>query len=153
VAIEKFNPADMKSFLLLLLPFLVACTAQPEQKIDTKAEILSLMQKQMDDWNRGDLETFMAPYWKSDSLMFIGSRGVNYGWQNVLDSYREVYGGPEEMGQLVFDIKNVETLSEKHAWVVGHWQLNRETDTLKGMYTLLWQYIDGEWKIVADHSS
>jgi hypothetical protein len=151
--IEKFNPADMKRIFLFLIPFVVACTAQPKQKVDAKAEILSIMQNQAEDWSRGDLDAFMLPYWNSDSLMFIGSRGVSYGWQKVLDNYREVYGGPEEMGQLVFDIKTVETLSENHAWVVGHWQLNRETDTLKGMYTLLWQYIEGEWKIVADHSS
>lgn len=143
----------MKRIFLFLIPFVVACTAQPEEKVDAKAEILSIMQNQAEDWSRGDLDAFMLPYWNSDSLMFIGSRGVSYGWQNVLDNYREVYGGPEEMGQLVFDIKTVETLSENHAWVVGHWQLNRETDTLKGMYTLLWQYIEGEWKIVADHSS
>ena len=143
----------MKSFLLLLLPFMVACKAQPEQKNDAKAEILAIMQKQAEDWSRGDIETFMLPYWNSDSLMFIGSKGVNYGYQSVLENYKKAYPGPEGMGQLVFDIKDVEPLSDEYVWVVGHWQLNRETDTLKGMYTLLWKYIDGEWKIIADHSS
>lgn len=143
----------MKSFILLLLPFLVACVPQPELKIDSKAEILAIMQKQAEDWSRGDLETFMMPYWNSDSLMFIGSSGINYGYQNVLENYRKVYTGPEGMGELVFDIKTVEPLSEEFVWVVGHWQLNRQADTLKGMYTLLWKFIDGEWKIVADHSS
>lgn len=139
-------------FLIFTL-FLLACNEKTAQEPDVKKEILSLMQQQAEDWSRGDLEAFMMPYWNSDSLMFIGSKGINYGYQKVLENYRKAYPGPEGMGQLVFDIKDVEPLNEEFVWVVGHWQLNRDADTLKGMYTLLWQFIDGEWNIVADHSS
>ncbi|MEI9957600.1 MAG: hypothetical protein WDM90_15185 [Ferruginibacter sp.] len=40
-------------------------------------------------WNKGDLETFMSTYWKSDSLMFIGKSGVTYGWQKTLENYKK----------------------------------------------------------------
>jgi len=33
--------------------------------------IITVMDKQMAAWNRGDLEGFMQGYWKSDSLMFV----------------------------------------------------------------------------------
>ncbi|MCP4271173.1 MAG: DUF4440 domain-containing protein, partial [Gammaproteobacteria bacterium] len=39
------------------------------------------------------------------------------------------------------------------AFVLGKWQLSRVQDTLKGFYTLYWKKIDGQWKIIIDHSS
>ena len=38
----------------------------------------------------GNLEEFMSFYWKSDSLMFIGKNGIQYGWQKTLDNYKKV---------------------------------------------------------------
>ena len=37
--------------------------------------------------------------------------------------------------------------------LVGKWHLKRKEDDLGGHFTLLWKKIDGEWKIVVDHSS
>ena len=36
-----------------------------------KSVIRALLAKQVDAWNRGDLEGFMAGYWKSPELSFI----------------------------------------------------------------------------------
>ncbi len=111
------------------------------------------MQQQEKDWNEGSLEGFMSAYWKSDSLLFIGSRGLTYGWSTTLDNYRKSYKNKALMGYLVFENKEIETLGNAHAWAAGRWHLFRESDTLQGSYMLVWEKIEGQWKIVADHSS
>ena len=54
------------------------------QKSDDTS-IREVMQQQQDAWNKGDIESFMTGYWNSDSLMFIGSSGVTYGYKNTLE--------------------------------------------------------------------
>lgn len=111
------------------------------------------MHQQTVAWNNGDLEAFMATYWKSDSLMFIGKSGVTYGWQKTLDNYKKSYPSKDEMGQLRFDIIKVQKLGKDTYNVVGKWQLARKMGDLKGHYTLIFRKINGGWKIVQDHSS
>ncbi|MBL7774733.1 MAG: nuclear transport factor 2 family protein [Saprospiraceae bacterium] len=120
-----------------------------------KAEraIRAVMADQQAAWNRGDLTAFMDGYWRSDSLRFIGSRGLTYGWQPTLDNYRKGYPDRDAMGQLTFDILSVEQLSARSAFVVGRWHLARKSGDVGGHYTLLWKKIGGKWRIVADHSS
>ena len=95
----------------------------------------------------------MQAYWKSDSLTFIGSRGITYGWQTTLENYRKSYGNAELMGTLQFDNDRIEILQDSSAMVTGRWNLFRSADTLSGSYLLVWKRINGEWKIIADHSS
>lgn len=104
-------------------------------------------------WNQGDLEGFMDGYWRSDSLRFIGSKGLTYGWQSTLNNYKKSYPNPEAMGKLKFTILAVEKLSKHAAFVIGKWHLSRKAGDLSGQYTLLWRKIKGKWVIVADHSS
>jgi ketosteroid isomerase-like protein len=141
----------MKKLIFLFL-IIVGFSAKSQTPKD-RQQILSLMGKQSTDWNKGDLESFMQTYWKSDSLMFIGKSGVTYGWQQTLDNYKKGYPDKAAMGFLTFDIKKIDFLGENVAWVLGSWHLKREKDEPKGYYTLLLKKIDGQWKIVADHSS
>ena len=115
--------------------------------------IRDIMAAQELAWNRGDLEAFMVGYWRSDSLRFIGSSGLTYGWQQTLDNYKKGYPDTDAMGQLKFTILSVEQLSKRSAYVIGKWRLARKAGDLSGHYTLLWKKIKGKWVIVADHSS
>ena len=117
--------------------------------------ILDCMARQEAAWNAGDLEGFMGCYWKSDSLLFVGSRGPSRGWQTTLDNYRKGYANPTEMGQLTFGVENLEAVGPDHALMLGSWQLNRSEglDTLSGWFSLVWKRMDGQWFIIRDHSS
>ena len=132
--------------------FLLATFAAFAQK-DTETEIRRLLATQTESWNRGDVEGFMQTYWKSDSLMFIGKKGVVRGWQQTLDNYKKGYPDTAAMGKLSFDIVEVKPLSKEYAFVVGKWMLKRSIGDVSGHYTLLLRRIKGQWKIVADHSS
>ncbi|MCC6280587.1 MAG: DUF4440 domain-containing protein [Saprospiraceae bacterium] len=139
-----------KILLLLLFPCsLVQLSAQNA----AERSIRTIMAAQELAWNRGDLEAFMDGYWVSDSLRFIGSKGLTYGWQQTLDNYKKGYPDTDAMGKLKFTILSVEQLSKRSAFVIGKWHLTRKAGDLSGHYTLLWKKIKGKWVIVADHSS
>lgn len=142
----------MKNIAVILVALLFGCGNGPNNQPANLA-IKTAMQAQEDAWNRGDLNGFMQAYWHSDSLVFIGKRGLTYGWQQTLANYQKGYPNRAAMGQLKFTNKQIKPLAEDAYWVVGRWQLYRKTDTLSGHYTLVWKLIDGKWKIVSDHSS
>lgn len=136
--------------LLLLLTFVFSAAAFAQSD---EADIRRLLANQIKDWNKGDVESFMQSYWKSDSLVFVGKSGVTRGWQQTLDNYKKGYPDAEAMGRLSFDILEVRPISEAHYFVIGKWMLQRKAGDLSGHYTLLLRKIEGQWKIVADHSS
>ena len=111
------------------------------------------MKKQEMAWNNFDLEGFMKHYWNNDSLMFIGSKGITYGWKQTLSNYKKSYPDKEAMGVLTFVNYNVEQLSPTSVYVIGHWQIKKKDKEVGGHYTLLWRKIKGEWVIVSDHTS
>lgn len=140
----------MRNLLLIsLLLASVTAFSQPKEE----AAIRRLLTLQTEAWNVGNIEGFMQTYWKSDSLMFIGKKGVVRGWQPTLDNYKKGYPDTAAMGKLSFDILEVKPLSKEYAFVVGKWMLQRSIGDLSGHYTLLLRKIKGQWKIVADHSS
>ncbi|MBK6980027.1 MAG: nuclear transport factor 2 family protein [Cytophagaceae bacterium] len=119
-----------------------------------KSEIMEVLNRQQENWNKGDIETFMLDYWKSDELKFIGKNGVVKGWNATLERYLKSYPDRATMGQLKFDIKEIDFHSKKSAWVLGQWQLTRpEKGDLGGFFTLIFKKIDGKWVIVSDHTS
>jgi len=141
----------------LILSFFVVVVSLSTQAQMTKTiaeeQIKLVMKFQESAWNRGDISGFMDGYWNSDSLLFIGIKGPTYGYSKTLTNYLKSYPTPEKMGQLTFGFVKIEILSENQAFVVGTWHLQREEDDLGGHFTLLWRKLDGEWKIVIDHSS
>jgi hypothetical protein len=138
-------------FILLVgvLP-MVSC-AQSDDK--NKQQILALLQRQASDWNRGDIEGFMVGYWNNDSLMFIGQSGVTYGYDKTLANYKKNYSDTAQMGRLAFNILHVKKLSPEYYYVIGKWFLNRSVGDVGGHFNLLFRKINGQWVIVADHSS
>jgi ketosteroid isomerase-like protein len=95
----------------------------------------------------------MDTYWRSDSLMFIGKKGVTYGWQATLNNYKKSYPDRAAMGRLSFNLLEFRKLAPDAYFVVGKWHLARTIGDLSGHFTLLLRNINGNWKIVADHSS
>ncbi len=118
-----------------------------------EAAIRAILNNQTEAWNKGDVNAFMSGYWKNDSLLFVGKNGVTYGWNNTLKNYQKNYPDKTAMGILSFDILLVKKQSPEFYYVVGKWQLIRTIGNLSGHYTLIFQKMNNEWVIVADHSS
>ncbi len=116
-------------------------------------QIKQVLETQREAWNRGELEAYMEGYWHSDSLLFVGKNGPKYGWKQTLENYRKSYPDRAAMGYLIFDIKKVELLNSKTAFVLGAWRLKRDNDEPNGYFTLILKKIKGRWLVVSDHSS
>ena len=95
----------------------------------------------------------METYWKSENLQFLGSNGPTYGWENTLERYKKRYPDRAAMGQLEFEIMNIDVRSKKVISLIGKYTLKRENDEPSGYFLLLWKKIKGKWLIVADHTS
>ncbi|MBK7667703.1 MAG: nuclear transport factor 2 family protein [Sphingobacteriaceae bacterium] len=141
----------MKSLLLTFFS-LLTLAGIGQSKTDI-SEVKEAMQKQEIAWNKADVEGFMAYYWKSDSLKFIGSKGITYGWQKTLDNYKKNYPNADAMGVLTFENNTIEQLSPNKIFVIGKWSLKRKEGDVGGHYTLLWKKLNGKWVIVVDHTS
>ncbi|MEO5910701.1 MAG: DUF4440 domain-containing protein [Pelobium sp.] len=116
-------------------------------------EIKTLLEKQRQDWNKGDIPAYMNGYWKSDSLLFVGKSGPTYGWQKTLENYQKGYPDKAAMGYLTFDIKEVRMIDATHGFVLGAWHLKREKDEPQGFFTLFLRKFGTDWKVIVDHSS
>lgn len=134
--------------LLLLLSLFVFKTSAQD-----KEAILHVLETQQQAWNNGDIGAFMQGYWKSDSLLFVGKTAPVHGWKLTIARYKKTYPDKAAMGQLTFDIMQVTVLDPSNAFVLGGWRLKREKDEPGGYFTLWFRKINGEWKIVCDHTS
>ena len=140
-----------KIFLLNIVLLLSVFITQAQPNDETS--IRTILSEQTNAWNSGNLEAFMGGYWKSDSLMFIGNRGISYGWHKALDNYKKGYPDTAAMGKLNFDLLQIKRLSTDYFFVIGKWHLTRSIGDIGGAFTLLFRKQKDQWVIVADHSS
>ena len=120
---------------------------------ESKQEITSMMMQQAKDWSEGNIEAFMKGYIKSDSLVFIGSKGLTYGWKQTFDNYKKGYPTKDHTGTLTFDLLEFKQLNKNLFFVIGKFYLKREVGDANGHFSLILKKIDDQWKIIADHSS
>ncbi len=143
----------MRKVIFALMFLSSAIIAQMFSEVD-QAKILEALEQQRIAWNKGDLEGYMDGYWNSDSLRFIGKRGVQYGWNETLENYRKGYPDKEAMGKLSFEVISLEGLGNDSAFMIGKWKLDYpDKPSVEGYFTLLYKKIKGNWLVVADHSS
>jgi ketosteroid isomerase-like protein len=152
----KFNNylnVAVTAAILLSLPMCTLAQNVEGFTAADKAGILKTLTDQQEAWNRGNLEAFMAGYWKSDSLQFIGSRGINFGWQTTLDNYRKGYPDTVAMGKLRFEILRINPISADAAWLTGKFYLERTMGNASGIFTLVLRKVKNKWLVVYDHTS
>lgn len=151
-------------FLTVLFPATLA--AQPRTQsmslMDTekiKRDIQSVLTAQIVAWNQGDLKGFMNGYHSSDSTLFI-TKQIHRGSAAVLQNYLKRYPSRAAMGSVSFAPQEWRILSERHAIVVGQFQLKRvpensaaATEILSGYFTLVFEQFADGWKIILDHTS
>ncbi|HEX9760221.1 MAG TPA: DUF4198 domain-containing protein [Candidatus Acidoferrales bacterium] len=118
-----------------------------------EAGVRALLAAQAGAWNRGDIEGFMAGYWRSEQLTFVTSAGVTRGWQGLLDRYRRNYADRAAMGRLTFSDLEFTVLSPDAVVVLGRWELQRAADRPAGLFTLLVRKLPEGWRVVYDHTS
>lgn len=149
---EAHPKGDGILWLLLSVVLFLGCSQEVGAERSSE-EIRSLINRQLEDWNRGDIDAFMEGYWNNDSLRFVSSSGVIYGWESTLERYRKRYPDAAAMGTLTFEILQVDILAKDIASVTGKYLLERGIGNLDGLFSLVIRKLDGRWVIVSDHTS
>ena len=138
----------MKYLILagLVVPALFAQSAEQS--------IRSVLDRQVEAWNRGSVRGFMRGYDDSDATLFIGSTVVR-GYRGVLERYVARYETGNKMGRLAFSNLEIHPLGADFALVIGNYHLDRSAESggnSDGIFTLTFQKKPTGWKIIADHT-
>lgn len=157
--------AALALFILVLLADLLipaALRSEPlvwlQSQFDreaTERAIQSVLDDQVEAWNRGDLEAFMEGYWNSDELTFVSGKDVTRGWKPTLERYQKRYQAEgKEMGKLSFCDLEIKPLAEDSARVRGHWRLVLEKGPpIGGSFLLRFERKPEGWRIVYDSTT
>lgn len=123
-----------------------------DQNSAIEKELIRIHDLQRNAWNEGDIEGFMAHYWKSNKMTYQSGDERLQGWDALLARYKNVYP-KEKMGKLEFSDLIIQVLSEDSAYVLGKWQLTTKIGTQQGLFTTILKKMEDGWKIIHDHSS
>lgn len=118
-------------------------------------EIRATLDRQVADWNRGDIDRFAEGYEHSTGTVFVGST-VSRGYDQMVARYKRSYGTPAKMGKLTFSGLEINVLCGDWANVLGHFHLERDAangGNADGVFTLLFHRTPAGWKIAQDHTS
>ncbi|MGA8035220.1 MAG: nuclear transport factor 2 family protein [Candidatus Acidiferrales bacterium] len=118
-----------------------------------EARVRKVLDDQVAAWNRGDIETFMTGYWKSDQVQFVGGNGITRGYSAVLARYKKNYPTQAQMGTLTFSDLEIHQECADSAYAIGQFHLELPPDNPSGFFTLNFKKFANGWKIVVDHTS
>lgn len=150
---------NMRNLILLSFLLLFSCNLENKSKdtysIIQDAEaiqaIKTMLKTQQDCWNKGDIEGFMQGYWNSEELVFTSLKyKPAYGWKETLKRYKESYPSKESMGELIFNIIDLELTSNTTATLKGKWELIRKYDHPSGLFWINIKKFDNNWLITKD---
>lgn len=119
---------------------------------EIEKEITRILAHQKTSWNKGDLESFMSYYWKSDSFTFQSGGNRLEGWESLRLRYQKSYAG-ENMGKLNFSDLDIKVLSADIVLVLGRWEVQTKDALKGGLFTLVIQRKPEGWRIIHDHTS
>jgi uncharacterized protein (TIGR02246 family) len=132
--------------LTLIFPLFSSKDSQPVKEIEAVLDL------QREAWNAGDIDGFMALYWRSDKLTFQSGNTRLQGWEALLARYKKAY--PEgSMGKLAFSDLIVDILTDDTACVLGRWKLETDDQPKGGLFTIILKRMEDGWKIIHDHTS
>jgi hypothetical protein len=145
----------VRTLRLLAVMVLVLPSVLVAQTASSAPAIRAVLDKQVVDWNRGDIETFATGYKNSPDILFIGSK-ISRGYAQMLDTYRKGYSTKEKMGTLSFTGLEVQPLDDRFATVTGNFHLERTGaggGNADGHFLLVFEKTPAGWKIIRDDTT
>lgn len=131
----------------------------PADASSDEAMMRAVLDAQVAAWNKGDLDGFMAGYWRDGRLTFISGDRITRGWDATRERYLKKYftPGPDgrfsERGDLAFEELEVQRLSADVGVIRGRYVLRLTAETAVGRFTLILRKWDHGWRITSDHTS
>ena len=83
-------------------------------------DVRAVLNQQVADWNKGDLDGFLTGYWNSPKVVFMSGGQRFDGYEAMRDRYRRRYKAEgKAMGQLAFSELDVESLGPESVLARG----------------------------------
>ena len=140
---------------LLLFPtilLLFAAGSVHAQSTATEKEIIAAMNDATVNWNKGDLNAYMALYDPSATMMLSSGR---VGLDSIRGMYVKYYfSGGQPKQELSYDTYQLTMLGSDYALLTGRFVLkaNEKLPERHGTFSLTMVRRKGGWKILHDHS-
>jgi beta-aspartyl-peptidase (threonine type) len=137
----------------------LAPEAMAQQRVlgrdDSVRAVRAVLDRQVADWNQGDLDAFLGGYWNSPKVVFQSGGQRIDGWNAMRERYRRRYQAEgRAMGRLEFSALDVEPLGPEAVLARGRWRLTMPDGTTPGgLFTVIFRKLPEGWKIVHDHTS
>ena len=78
---------------------------------DSVGAVRTVLERQVADWNKGDLDGFLSGYWNSPKVVFQSGGQRHVGWNAMRERYRSRYQAEgKAMGRLEFSNLEIEAL-------------------------------------------
>jgi uncharacterized protein (TIGR02246 family) len=117
-------------------------------------EIIKMMERSAQSWNRGDLNAFVADYDSVMAATFVQKNGVVRGRPAIREIYAPRFAPGGKRDSLSFENIEVDLLAPDAANVIAFYRLMRgDSTTSRGPTSLVMRKRNGAWKISHDHSS
>ena len=142
-----------------------ACRSAPppaapaeERSAASRAELVTEFTAQLDrsaaDWNRGDLDGFMADYAHDTLTGFVSEGRVQRGYNWIRAHYEPLFRPGATRDSLRFERVEARPVGADVALVTARYVLHRGgATTSSGPFTLVMQRQPDGWKILHDHTS
>jgi beta-aspartyl-peptidase (threonine type) len=127
----------------------------PDLSDRSAGSVRSVLVRQVADWNKGDLDAFLAGYWNSPRVVFQSGGQRLDGWEAMRERYRLRYQAQgRAMGQLAFSQLDIEPLGPEAVLARGRWGLTMPDGAKPGgLFTVIFRKFPQGWKIIHDHTS
>ena len=145
------NNLRQYAFLSFLVLFVFTIHARAQNTQSKEAAIIAAMNNSANDWNKGDLGSFMKMYTESSTMMMpTGPVGLGA----IKELYEKKYfNGKMPKQNLYYDEMKVTLLGENYALLTGRFTLTgNNLSERSGRYSLVMVYTKDGWKILHDHS-
>lgn len=152
---STMSNATGRGGIVLALLLLLLADGSRAQEAEVAPAIRAVLDRQVADWNRGDLDGFAASYWKSPELVFQSGGDRSLGWQAMRERYRKRYQAEgKAMGRLEFTELEVRPVGADAGYAFGRWTLTMPDGSQPtGLFTVLLRRLPEGWRIVHDHTS
>ncbi len=140
------------ALIVFVIPSILLAQGVPPAEANA---VRAVLDKQVVDWNSGDIESFATGYKNSPDILFMGSK-ISRGYDQMLNTYRKGYGTKEKMGTLSFANLEVQPLDTQFATVTGNFHLERTEaggGNVDGYFLLVVEKTPTGWKIVRDSTT
>ena len=141
--------------LLVASPLLLLPSSLTAQKNADATSIRAVMDKQVADWNRGDIDAFATGYKNSPDILFMGAE-IHHGYAEMVAHYKANYSTRAKMGTLSFSDLDIQPLDAHFATATGRFRLVRsqaDAGDAAGFYLLVFEKTPEGWKIVRDDTT